>query len=178
MLAHFSFAIRGGVEALGSKPLELQKRWFGSPWSQKKNRILFSFECRVLFHWPSFPQSYHKSVPFLKVLDVVRSNYDTLTLKLQESLDQYERYSEKPSHPAFFTNLVRGIIQDVKKNSLSTKSLNTHLSKRSSLLDNTAVTNASWYENRSVAKTIANDVQDICFTNAKLTKSKQQILGL
>ena len=70
-------------------------------------------------------------------MDVVRSNYDTLTLKLQESLDQYERYSEKPSHSAFFTNLVRGIIQDVKKNSLSTKSLNSHLSKRSSLLDNT-----------------------------------------
>lgn len=41
-----------------------------------------------------------------KVLDVVRANYDSLTLKLQDSLDQYERYSEKPRENAFFTNLV------------------------------------------------------------------------
>ena len=32
----------------------------------------------------------------LQVLEVVRGNYDTLTLKLQESLDQYELYAEKP----------------------------------------------------------------------------------
>lgn len=42
----------------------------------------------------------------IKVLDVVRANYDSLTLKLQDSLDQYERYSEKPRENAFFTNLV------------------------------------------------------------------------
>ena len=44
---------------------------------------------------------------FLQVLEVVRSNYDTLTLKLQESLDQYPRYEEKPRETAFFANLVR-----------------------------------------------------------------------
>ena len=36
----------------------------------------------------------------------MRANYDSLTLKLQDSLDQYERYSEKPRENAFFTNLV------------------------------------------------------------------------
>ncbi|XP_077984324.1 armadillo-like helical domain-containing protein 3 [Glandiceps talaboti] len=49
-----------------------------------------------------------------QVLDVVRSNYDTLTLKLQDNLDQYERYSEKPGETAFFTQLVRSIISDVR----------------------------------------------------------------
>ncbi|KAH9523603.1 hypothetical protein Btru_040435 [Bulinus truncatus] len=40
------------------------------------------------------------------VLEVVRGNYDTLTLKLQDSLDQFERYSEKPREMAFFTNQI------------------------------------------------------------------------
>ena len=42
----------------------------------------------------------------LQVLGVIRSNYDTLTLKLQENLDHYEKYSEKPKEAAFFTQLV------------------------------------------------------------------------
>lgn len=42
----------------------------------------------------------------LQVLSVIRSNYDTLTLKLQENLDHYEKYSEKPKEAAFFTQLV------------------------------------------------------------------------
>ncbi|XP_064630017.1 armadillo-like helical domain-containing protein 3 isoform X2 [Lineus longissimus] len=50
-----------------------------------------------------------------QVLEVVRGNYDTLTLKLQENLDQFERYSEKPKETAFFTQLVRSIISDVRK---------------------------------------------------------------
>lgn len=50
-----------------------------------------------------------------QVLDVVRANYDSLTLKLQDSLDQYERYSEKPRENAFFTNLVRAVVMDVRK---------------------------------------------------------------
>lgn len=49
-----------------------------------------------------------------QVLEVVRGNYDTLTLKLQDSLDQYERYTEKPKETAFFTQLVRQIIGDVR----------------------------------------------------------------
>ena len=42
----------------------------------------------------------------LQVLEVVRSNYDTLTLKLQDGLDQYDKYTEKPTETAFFTQLV------------------------------------------------------------------------
>ena len=43
---------------------------------------------------------------FFQVLSVIRSNYDTLTLKLQENLDHYEKYSEKPKEAAYFTQLV------------------------------------------------------------------------
>ncbi|XP_074640845.1 armadillo-like helical domain-containing protein 3 [Tubulanus polymorphus] len=50
-----------------------------------------------------------------QVLEVVRTNYDTLTLKLQENLDQFERYSEKPKESSFFTTLVRSIIGGVQK---------------------------------------------------------------
>ncbi|XP_045188584.2 armadillo-like helical domain-containing protein 3 [Mercenaria mercenaria] len=50
-----------------------------------------------------------------QVLEVVRASYDTLTLKLQDSLDQFERYTEKPNESAFFTQLVRSIITDVRK---------------------------------------------------------------
>lgn len=41
-----------------------------------------------------------------QVLEVVRSNYDTLTLKLQDGLDQYERYSEQHKEATFFKELV------------------------------------------------------------------------
>uniref|UniRef100_A0A6M2DYT5 Putative conserved secreted protein n=1 Tax=Xenopsylla cheopis TaxID=163159 RepID=A0A6M2DYT5_XENCH len=51
-----------------------------------------------------------------QVLEVVRGNYDSLTLKLQDSLDQYERYTEKPTHTSFFTTLVRGIVNDTRSN--------------------------------------------------------------
>lgn len=50
-----------------------------------------------------------------QVLEVVRKNYD-LTLKLQDSLDHYERYSERPKHTSFFTNLVRDVVIDTRKN--------------------------------------------------------------
>uniref|UniRef100_A0A0K8TR82 Armadillo-like helical domain-containing protein n=1 Tax=Tabanus bromius TaxID=304241 RepID=A0A0K8TR82_TABBR len=49
-----------------------------------------------------------------QILDVVRKNYD-LTLKLQDSLDQYERYSETPRHTAFFTSMVRDVVIDTRK---------------------------------------------------------------
>ena len=48
---------------------------------------------------------------------MIRSNYDTLTLKLQENLDHYEKYSEKPKEAAFFTQLVSSWMQ--KKGSQS-----------------------------------------------------------
>ncbi|GFT69451.1 armadillo-like helical domain-containing protein 3 [Nephila pilipes] len=56
-----------------------------------------------------------------QVLDVVKSNYDTLTLKLYDNLDQYEKYTEKPIETAFFTPLVRSIITEYRL-SLSFKS--------------------------------------------------------
>lgn len=37
-----------------------------------------------------------------QVLEVVRSNYDTLTLKVHDNLDQFERYGEKPKYTNFF----------------------------------------------------------------------------
>lgn len=49
-----------------------------------------------------------------QILEVVRKNYD-LTLKLQDSLDQYDRYAESPRHAAFFTAMVRDVVQDTKK---------------------------------------------------------------
>uniref|UniRef100_A0A8C3U0J2 Armadillo like helical domain containing 3 n=1 Tax=Catharus ustulatus TaxID=91951 RepID=A0A8C3U0J2_CATUS len=51
-----------------------------------------------------------------QVLEVVRSNYDTLTLKLQDGLDQYERYSEQHKEATFFKELVRSISINVRKN--------------------------------------------------------------
>ncbi|KAL8615809.1 hypothetical protein ACOMHN_048517 [Nucella lapillus] len=50
-----------------------------------------------------------------QVLEVVQANYDTLTLKLQDSLDQFERYTEKPKEVPFFTNLVRLILCEVRR---------------------------------------------------------------
>jgi hypothetical protein len=41
-----------------------------------------------------------------QVLEVIRSNYDTLTLKLQDGLDQHDKYNEKPKENSFFTQLV------------------------------------------------------------------------
>lgn len=49
-----------------------------------------------------------------QVLDVVRKNYD-LTLKLQDSLDHYERYVERPKHIQFFTSMVRDVVLDTRK---------------------------------------------------------------
>jgi len=52
----------------------------------------------------------------LKVLEIVRSNYDSLTLKMQDSLDQFERYSEKPKETTFFSQLVSQSHQSVSLN--------------------------------------------------------------
>ncbi|EDO48716.1 predicted protein [Nematostella vectensis] len=50
-----------------------------------------------------------------QVLEVIRGNYDTLTLKLQDNLDHYEKYSEKPKESSFFTQLVRAIVANVRR---------------------------------------------------------------
>ena len=44
----------------------------------------------------------------MQVLEVVRTNYDTLTLKLQDSLDHFDKYTERQREGTFFTQLVRG----------------------------------------------------------------------
>lgn len=41
-----------------------------------------------------------------QILDIIIKNYDSLALKLQDNLDQYERYSEKPHHTSFFEEMV------------------------------------------------------------------------
>ncbi len=37
---------------------------------------------------------------------MVRANYDTLTLKLQDNLDYFDKYAEKARETVFFTQLV------------------------------------------------------------------------
>lgn len=51
-----------------------------------------------------------------QILDVVRKNYDSLTLKLQDSLDQYERYNEKPKHTNFFDLMLKSVVSDTRQN--------------------------------------------------------------
>lgn len=69
-----------------------------------------------------------------QVLEVVRANYDTLTLKLQDGLDQFDRYSEQPKEAAFFKELVRSISLNVRKNvSLNTLSQDVLLKEFSSI---------------------------------------------
>ena len=41
-----------------------------------------------------------------QVLDIVKNNYETLTLKLEDNLDHFERYSEQPQETEFFDKLV------------------------------------------------------------------------
>lgn len=45
------------------------------------------------------------------VLTIVRDNYDTLTLKLQDHLDSYEKFNENPSELPFFTHITRAVVQ-------------------------------------------------------------------
>ncbi|XP_058064612.1 armadillo-like helical domain-containing protein 3 isoform X2 [Anopheles bellator] len=49
-----------------------------------------------------------------QILEQIQKNYD-LTLKLQDSLDHYERYSERPKHILFFVNLVKEVMIDTRK---------------------------------------------------------------
>eukprot|EP01147_Barroeca_monosierra_P005788 gene5788-7284_t len=44
-----------------------------------------------------------------RVLGIVRENYETLTLKLQDSLDKYDRYTEGQSQMALMTRISRNI---------------------------------------------------------------------
>lgn len=49
-----------------------------------------------------------------EVLEVIRGNYETLTLKLMDGLDSYSKYSEHPSETPFFSQLIRNIIQRIR----------------------------------------------------------------
>lgn len=88
--------------------------------AQKLNNSLINV-CAIIKHFsPKIEQwlaNQNVSTPTEdQILEVVRKNYDSLTLKLQDSLDQYERYSEKPKHAAFFTNMVRSVVSDTRQN--------------------------------------------------------------
>ncbi|XP_014212015.1 UPF0668 protein C10orf76 homolog [Copidosoma floridanum] len=49
-----------------------------------------------------------------QIMDVINENYNSLTLKLLDNLDQFERYSENPKHFEFFSSLVRSIISTTR----------------------------------------------------------------
>ena len=74
----------------------------------------FGTQTHNMFSIAIFCSLFGVCVPGLvKVLEVVQSNYDSLTLRLQDSLDQFERYSEKPKEVAFFTSLVMTAVRMV-----------------------------------------------------------------
>jgi hypothetical protein len=50
-----------------------------------------------------------------QVLEVIRTNYDTLTLKLQDNLDYFEKYSERPNESGFFAQLLRIVVTDCRQ---------------------------------------------------------------
>jgi len=57
------------------------------------------------------------------VLEVVRNNYDSLVLKLQEGLDVYDSYtSQEPEEDTFFQGMVRQVIQETRGETNSSKS--------------------------------------------------------
>ncbi|XP_039313643.1 armadillo-like helical domain-containing protein 3 isoform X3 [Solenopsis invicta] len=70
-----------------------------------------------------------------QILAIIIQNYDSLALKLQDNLDQYERYSEKPNHTAFFEEMVTGVIVDTRAsidlNTLDTQTILEELSNMS-----------------------------------------------
>lgn len=59
-----------------------------------------------------------------QIMDIIIKNYDTLGLKLQDNLDQYERYTEKPRHTLFLEEMVTGVIIDTR-NSINLHALDT-----------------------------------------------------
>jgi hypothetical protein len=51
---------------------------------------------------------------FSQVMEVIRANYETLKLKLEDSLDKYEPFSENPKEASFFRSLLRLVVSDFK----------------------------------------------------------------
>ncbi|XP_060523936.1 armadillo-like helical domain-containing protein 3 [Cylas formicarius] len=86
----------------------------------KLNNVLYNVRAIIKHFNPKIEQwlaSANLSTPSEEqILDIVKKNYDSLTLKLQDLLDHYERYTEKPYYIDFFTNLVKCILCDTRNN--------------------------------------------------------------
>ncbi|CAG9858277.1 unnamed protein product [Phyllotreta striolata] len=84
------------------------------------NNTLFNVRAIIKHFNPKIEQwlaSTNLSTPSEEqILEIVKKNYDSLTLKLQDSLDHYERYTEKPQYSMFFTNMVKTILSDTRNN--------------------------------------------------------------
>ena len=48
----------------------------------------------------------------MQILSIVRDHYDTLTLKLQDSLDRYEKYVENPGELPFLAKYCTLVVVD------------------------------------------------------------------
>lgn len=86
----------------------------------KLNNTLFNVRAIIKHFNPKIEQwlaSANLSTPSEEqILEIVKKNYDSLTLKLQDFLDHYERYSEKPHYTQFFSNMVKSILCDTRSN--------------------------------------------------------------
>ncbi|ERL86513.1 armadillo-like helical domain-containing protein 3 [Dendroctonus ponderosae] len=86
----------------------------------KLNNALFNVRAIIKHFNPKIDQwlaSSNLSTPTEdQILDIVKKNYDSLTLKLQDLLDHYERYTEKPHYTSFFTGMVKSILSDTRSN--------------------------------------------------------------
>jgi hypothetical protein len=48
-------------------------------------------------------------------MDIIRQNYDTLTLKLIDNLTTFPIYAEEPYEMAFFVELLSGILTEYQR---------------------------------------------------------------
>ncbi|XP_066255047.1 armadillo-like helical domain-containing protein 3 [Euwallacea similis] len=86
----------------------------------KLNNALFNVQAIIKHFNPKIEQwlaTNNLSTPTEEqILDIVKKNYDSLTLKLQDLLDHYETYTEKPYYTGFFTGMVKSILNDTRSN--------------------------------------------------------------
>lgn len=52
---------------------------------------------------------------YSQIVEVVRQNYESLTLKILDNLDYYDRYTEVPKYSSFFTSIVRVMVKDTRQ---------------------------------------------------------------
>jgi hypothetical protein len=55
-----------------------------------------------------------KTMSYDQVMQVIRANYETLKLKLEDTLDKYEPFSENPKEVSFFRSAIRSVVNDFK----------------------------------------------------------------